>query len=176
VSKSINKEQLNQQAHERKILMSTQMKEATIIHASEGQQLNILGHTAMLKLTSRDTNGDAYVFEVLTPAGHGIPPHVHQREDEYIYVLEGSYEIFLDGKNFEAKQGAMIHFPRQIAHGFRNTGATAGRTLWTVVPGSNFEQFFAELGALPVDAPPDMQKVVAIFNSYGMEVLPPPGL
>jgi quercetin dioxygenase-like cupin family protein len=155
---------------------SMQTKEATVVRPSEGQILNILGHTATLKLTSRHTNGDAYLFEVMTPPGHAIPPHVHQHEDEYIYVLEGSYEIFLDGKTYEATQGAMIYFPRHIAHGFRNTGSSAGRTLWTVVPGGSFEQFFTELGALPADAPPDMQKVVAIFKRYGMDVLPPPGL
>jgi quercetin dioxygenase-like cupin family protein len=156
--------------------MSATMKTATIVRPSEGQPLHILGHSATIKLASRDTNGDAYLFEVATPPGHGIPPHVHQHEDEYIYVLEGSYEIFLDGRNFEAGSGALIHFPKRIAHGFRNTGSTTGRTLWTVVPGGNFEHFFNELGALPTDAPSDMQKVVAIFKRYGMDVLPPPGL
>lgn len=156
--------------------MSAKIKEASVVRPGEGQLLNILGHSATIKLASRDTNGDAYLFEVATPPGHAIPPHVHQHEDEYIYVLEGSYEIFLDGKHFEAGKGSSIHFPKHIAHGFRNSGSTTGRTLWTVVPGGNFEQFFNELGALPADAPPDMQKVVAIFNRYGMDVLPPPGL
>jgi quercetin dioxygenase-like cupin family protein len=172
----------NPQAHEGSHIMSintqesAQTKAATVVRPSEGQMLNILGHTAMLKLTSRDTNGDAYLFEVTTPPGHGIPPYVHQREDEYIYVLEGSFEIFLNGQTHVANSGALLHFPRHIAHGFRNIGSSVGKTLWTVVPGSSFEQFFAELGALPTDAPPDMQKVVAIFNRYGMDVLPPPGL
>ncbi len=156
--------------------MSMKTKEATVVRPNEGQLLNILGHTATLKLTSRETSGDAYVFEITTPPGHGIPPHIHRSEDEYIYVLEGSFEIFLNGQTFEANQGAMIYFPRHIAHGFHNNGVTVGRTLWTVVPGGSFEQFFAELGALPLDAPPDMQRVAAIFARYGMEVLPPPGL
>jgi quercetin dioxygenase-like cupin family protein len=155
---------------------SIQSKTATVVRPNEGQMLNILGHTATLKLTSKESMGDAYLFEITTPPGHGIPPHVHQHEDEYIYVLEGSFEIFLDGKTQIANSGALLYFPRHIAHGFRNIGSSVGKTLWTVVPGRSFEQFFAELGALPTDAPPDMQKVVAIFARYGMEVLPPPGL
>jgi quercetin dioxygenase-like cupin family protein len=151
-------------------------KQATVTHPGEGRKLNILGHAATLMLTSHETAGDAYVFEIVTPPGHGIPPHVHQHEDEYIYVQEGTFEIFLDGQAREAKCGAMIYFPRTIAHGFRNIGSTPGKTVWTVTPGGSFEQFFAELGALPADAPPDMQKVVGIFNKYGMEVLPLPGL
>lgn len=156
--------------------MSMQTKEATVVLPSEGQLLNILGHKATVKLSSHDTQGDAYLFEVETPAGHVIPPHVHQREDEYIYILEGTYEIFLDGKTHNAMQGALLHFPRHIAHGFRNIGSTTGKTLWTITPGTNFEQFFLDLDALPAGGPPDMQKVVAIFKQYGMDVLPPPGL
>jgi quercetin dioxygenase-like cupin family protein len=156
--------------------MSIQSKQATIIDAGEGAKLNILGHAVTVMLTSAETNGDGYLFEVITPAGHGIPPHVHEREDEYIYIAEGVYEVFLNGRTHKAKSGAMLHFPRYIPHGFRNIGATPGKTVWTVTPGANFEPFFNELGALPADAPPDMQKVVGIFAKYGMEVLPPPGL
>jgi mannose-6-phosphate isomerase-like protein (cupin superfamily) len=153
-----------------------QAKAATVVLPGVGQPMNILGHQATLKLTSSGTKGDGYLFDLVTPPGLGIPPHVHQIEDEYIYVLEGTFEVFLDGKTYEAGQGALIYFPRTIAHGFRNIGAGAGRTLWTVVPGGNFEKFFAELGVLSMEAAPDMQKVVALFNRYGMEVLPPPGL
>jgi quercetin dioxygenase-like cupin family protein len=156
--------------------MSSKAKIATIIDQGEGQPLNVMGHSATIMLTQQETNGDAYVFSVVSPPGAGIPPHVHEREDEYIYVAEGRYEIFLNGRTHEATAGAMLHFPRHIPHGFRNIGATPGKTVWTVTPGANFEPFFAELGALPADAPPDLQKVAAIFKKYGMEVLPPPGL
>lgn len=156
--------------------MSNKSKIATIIDAGEGSKLNILGHTVTVMLGSAETNGDSYLFEVITPPGLGIPPHVHEREDEYIYIAEGTYEVFLNGRTHEANAGAMLHFPRFIPHGFQNIGATPGKTVWTVTPGANFEPFFNELGALPANTPPDMQKVVGIFAKYGMEVLPPPGL
>lgn len=156
--------------------MSSKSKVATIIDQGEGQKLNVMGHSATVMLTQQETNGDAYVFTVVSPPGAGIPPHVHEREDEYIYIAEGAYEIFLNGRTHEAQTGALLHFPRHISHGFRNIGTTPSKTVWTVTPGANFEPFFAELGALPVDAPPDLQKVAAIFRKYGMEVLPPPGL
>jgi hypothetical protein len=66
-----------------------------------------------------------------------------------------------------------VHFPRYVPHGFRNVGAKPGKTLWTVIPGANFEEFFEELDALP-DGPPDLKKVAAIFAKYGMEILPLP--
>ena len=154
--------------------MSSKSKVATIVEPGEGQMMNVMGHTATLILSSQATNGDAYIFDLISPPGAGIPPHVHEREDEYIYVVEGTYEVFLNGRTHVAGVGALLHFPRYIPHGFRNIGATAGKTVWTVTPGANFDPFFADLSALPTDAPPDVQTVVAIFNRYGMEVLPPP--
>lgn len=154
--------------------MLTATKEATIIPPGDGKPMNVMGHAVTLKLTSRETEGDYYVFEVVSPAGAGIPPHVHQNEDEVIYVLEGTYEIFLDGQTYQAQTGSWLHFPRTIPHGFQNVGDAPGRTLWTVTPGASFEQFFAELGALPADQPPDMEKVAEIFGRYDIEILSPP--
>src|SRR5262249_20270334 len=137
-----SKQSQNNQTHsaEKELLMSVQTesmqaKAATVVLPAAGQPMNILGHQATLKLTSSDTRGDGYLFDLVTPPGLGIPPHVHQLEDEYIYVLEGTFEIFLGGKTYEASQGTLLYFPRYTAHGFRNIGAGAGRTLWTVVPG-----------------------------------------
>ena len=150
--------------------MKTVNQIATVIGAGQGKPLNILGHTATVKISRKETEGNYYVFEVVTPAGHGIPPHVHEREDEFIYVLEGEFEVMLGGELFTAKKGAQIFFPRRIPHAFTNVGQTAGTTLWTVIPGGNFEDFFEELNALPA-GPPDMGEVVRIFGKYGMQVL-----
>ena len=120
-----------------------------------------------------ETGGDFYVFEALTPPGVGVPPHVHQHEDEILQVIEGEFEIFLDGKTHNATQGAVINFPRFIPHGFSNIGKKPGRTLFTVIPAANFGKFFEELSALPADEPPDMAKVAEIFQRYDIEILAP---
>jgi len=154
--------------------MSTQTKEATVIQSGQGRKMNVLGHAVTVKLTEQETAGNYYVFEVVTPPGHGIPPHIHKNEDEVIQVIEGEYEIQLGEQTYRATPGAVIHFPRHIAHSFRNVATASGTTLWTVIPGANFEKFFAELGALPAGGPPDMVKVAAIFSKYEIELLPLP--
>lgn len=121
------------------------------------------------------SSGAYYSFEVISPPGLGIPPHVHSREDEVIYVVEGEYEIFLGGKIFRAGPGSVLNFARGTAHGFQNVGAIEGRTLWVVTPGASFEQFFHELAQVP-PGPPDVSALAALFGRYGMELLPPPGL
>jgi quercetin dioxygenase-like cupin family protein len=144
-----------------------------VVAAAEGRTMNVLGHAVTIKLSRAESNGDYYTFDLVTPPGLGIPPHVHEHEDELIYVVEGEFAIWLAGDTFTATAGATIHFPRHTPHGFQNIGASAGRTLWNVVPGANFEPFFDELGALP-PGPPDLAKVAAIFGNYDIQLLPPP--
>jgi uncharacterized cupin superfamily protein len=153
-------------------MLSTK-KFATVIPPQSGEMMNVLGHTATLKLAQAQTEGDAYVFELVSPPNAGIPPHVHQKEDEIIYVLTGRYEIFLDGELMEATPGSVIHFACGVPHGFRNVGKNAGKTLWVVTPGINFEPFFAELGALP-PGQPDLAEVARIFGKYNIDLLPLP--
>jgi quercetin dioxygenase-like cupin family protein len=148
-------------------------KPALVVVAAEGRTMNVLGHTVTLKLTRNESNGDYYTFELLSPPGLGVPPHVHEHEDEVIYVVEGEFEVWLAGQTCKATAGAIFHFPRHTPHGFQNVGSTPGTTLWSVVPGANFEPFFDELGALP-PGPPDLAKVAAIFGKYDIQLLPPP--
>lgn len=67
----------------------------------------------------------------------------------------------------------MLYFPHPSAHGFRNIGATTGKTVWLSTSGANVDPFFHALGALPAGAP-DMQQVASIFARHDMQVLPPP--
>ena len=152
--------------------MKTINQKATVATNGQGRKFNVLGHSITNVLAKQNTDGNYYVFEVVTPPGHGIPPHVHDREDELIYVLEGEFGIMLGDKQFQAKSGDEIFFPRHIPHAFQNTGSKAGKTLWTVVPGGNFEEFFEKLGALPADEP-DLKIVAEIFAAYGMNILIP---
>ncbi len=50
-------------------------KTAMVVSNERGRKLNILGHDVTVKLSLQETNGEYYVFEVITPPGHGIPPH-----------------------------------------------------------------------------------------------------
>ena len=152
--------------------MQTTNQKATVIVAGQGKKFNVLGHSITNVLAKQNTDGNYYVFEVVTPPGYGIPPHVHDREDELIYVVEGEFGIMLGDKQFSAKAGDEIFFPRHIPHAFQNTGSKAGKTLWTIVPGGNFEEFFEKLGALPAGEP-DLKVVAEIFAAYGMKILIP---
>jgi quercetin dioxygenase-like cupin family protein len=153
--------------------MQTGTKKPMAVPSSGGRKILVLGHEITLKLTCRETDGEYFVFEAVTPPGVGMPLHVHRQEDEFFRVLEGEFEFQLDQQIHKVTSGAMVSFPKNIQHAFRNAGTKPGRTFWTVMPGANFEKFFEEVGSLPADREPDMAKVAEIFNRHDIKILPP---
>lgn len=147
---------------------------AFVARRDEGRILNQLGHTAREIVTAGQSGGAYYVFEVLSPPGLGIPPHVHSREDEVVHILAGSYDVLLGERTVRAGPGDTLHFARGTLHGFSNAGDEAGRTLWFVSPGESFQRFFRDLAEVP-PGPPDVAALVALFARYGMTLQPPPG-
>jgi quercetin dioxygenase-like cupin family protein len=153
--------------------MSSTARSAGVVTAGEGRSFTVLGHTANVKVSSADTPGGAYTFELVTPAGlPGPPPHVHENEDELITVISGEFDVLIGGHVTRAKAGDVMNFARGTAHTFTHVGNEPGVTLWTVTPGASFEAFFEELGALPA-GPPDPAVLVPLFARYGMTILAP---
>jgi quercetin dioxygenase-like cupin family protein len=140
-----------------------------MISSKEGTKFTILGHEVTVKLHSGDGN-NYFVFELITPPGAGIPPHVHQNEDEVLYILGGEFEVMVGEEVFKAAAGDCLNFVRNIPHAYTNTGTTNAKTLWYVSPGKSFEEFFGELSQYP-PGPPDMEKFNALCGKYGMKFL-----
>ena len=84
-------------------------------------------------------------------------------------VLDGTFEIFLDGEVSVVTAGATLHFARGTRHGFRNVGSADGRTLWFVTPGTATQAFLRTLATFP-EGPPDMAKLTALHAVYGIEL------
>jgi quercetin dioxygenase-like cupin family protein len=52
-----------------------------------------------------------FAFDTLFPPGTFVPPHIHTNQDEFIRVLEGQFDLFLDGQAATAKAGDLIRCP-----------------------------------------------------------------
>jgi quercetin dioxygenase-like cupin family protein len=142
-----------------------------VVPAAGGRKMLVIGNEIEIKLGCTDTAGALFIFENTTPPGDGAPPHVHTREDEVVHVVEGEYEVYLDGKTYTAGAGAVLNFPRNVVHGFRNAGKTPARALFIVTPGENFESFFNELSSIAPTVPADMDLVSAVFSKYGLPIM-----
>ena len=139
----------------------------------EGERIWIVGDTMTLKAT-----GDSLVLlENLTVPGGGPPPHVHTREDEFFYVLDGSFEIRIGDELHDVGPGGFAYVPRGTVHCFRNTAETPSRILVGFTPGG-IEGFFRDSGRSATDdgpAPPvdedEIARTMSAAREYGLEAV-----
>jgi mannose-6-phosphate isomerase-like protein (cupin superfamily) len=81
-----------------------------------------------------------------TRPGAGPPPHIHHREDESSYVIEGQYEFLIKGRIIRVEAGSLLYFPKGTLHAHRGVGEGVGRMLVTQTPGDLYERFFEVVG------------------------------
>ena len=132
---------------------------------------NLLTAGIVSKVSSASTNGAYTVLELSLPAGAGAPLHIHQREDEVFYIMEGTCEIQINGESHLAETGAVVVLPKGTAHGFRNTGQTPNRILITATPGG-LDTYFQELAQIQPNDPEAAQKAAQINQKYEINFNP----
>jgi mannose-6-phosphate isomerase-like protein (cupin superfamily) len=143
--------------------------EPVIVRPGEGRDF---GDGLYCRITSASTGGAYCVFEQVTIPGEGVPLHVHARDDEVYYILEGQYEMHCGERLFTAEAGALVVIPRGIPHAFRNAADTPSRALTLFIPGG-FDEFVAELNRLSSEDAADENKRDVIRRKYGVEFLHP---
>ncbi len=135
---------------------------------AEAKICDAFGDQATFYLTGERTGGRYTMFLNVTPPGSGPPPHWHDHEDEWFYVLEGRVEFFHDGKWTEVPPGASVFMPRGSVHTFRNVGDTLLKQVIHTAP-SGFETFFARVAEeFHRDGGPDVARVVEISAEHGI--------
>jgi quercetin dioxygenase-like cupin family protein len=148
----------------------------------EGEAIWFLGILATIKSSAETTGGRVAVIEHLAPRGAGSPLHVHRREDEWFYVLEGELAFWVGGRTIQAPAGSFVFGPRGVPHTFAVTSEEA-RFLLVAEP-AGFEGFMRALAepaatlTIPPTAagPPDMERLAALAAEHGIEILGPPGI
>lgn len=159
----------------------TQKTVAHLPPSGGGRSLWVMGELLTSKVPSHKTGGAYALFEVATQPGAGPPPHVHHREDESFYVLEGEYEFLISGETLRADAGSLLYFPKGTLHAHENVGEGVGRMLSIQTPGGLYELFFEEVGKKAVDGEagphvfrdqPEAGRIVEIAAQYGIEIPP----
>lgn len=133
--------------------------------AYDGYVWNILGQTYALK----QITPDSMAWHATFPPGTFVPPHIHPNQDEYIYVLSGTYEVWIDGTDMKAVKGDLVRLPRGLAHGIFNRSDAEATSLFWVAPTGPLLELFKQ-----IDRVPDPAEVVRIAALHEVEFLPPP--
>ena len=140
-----------------------------IVRNGEGKIINVIGDIQTFKLTGKDTNGLFTLIEEENEPGTGIPPHVHENEDEVFKVIEGEMELTVGDKTTILKAGDLAFGPRGIPHSWKIIGDSKAKVILSVFP-AGIEDMFEELGELP-PGPPDFPKVAEICGRYGIKFI-----
>lgn len=150
-----------------------------LLKPGEGASVWSLGGRFTAKLTAAEAEERFALVEALAFQSTEPPLHVHHREDEAWYVLDGKMTVYVGDEVLEATAGCFVFAPKGIPHTF-TVDVEPTRVLVFASP-AGFEHFALELGhpatsdVPPADLavpPPDVLGPVA--ERYGIEVVGPP--
>ena len=124
------------------------------------------GELCLIRVPAADTNGVYSFVEIVSDPGDGTPLHVHQNEDEYLFVLEGTARFALGDKIFDAEAGTMVTLPKNIPHAWANRSTSKLRIAGIAYPGGVEE-------AMRVIANGGVTDLPALAKRIGIIVLGP---
>jgi quercetin dioxygenase-like cupin family protein len=159
--------------------MNTKTPAAFSAAAGEGEATWFLGNRMTVKATAETTGGAYGLVESFVPAGASPPLHVHRREDEAFFVLEGRVRFVCGDEEIQAGPGSFVFLPRDVPHTFVVEGDETVHMLTLLSPGGG-ERFFVDAGrppegpGLPPPGPPDLEKLKRAADVYASEIVGPP--
>jgi mannose-6-phosphate isomerase-like protein (cupin superfamily) len=145
--------------------------------SGEGDARWWLGALAEIKVTAEQTGGLLSILEINEPPNMAGPLHVHHREHEGFWILEGDATFEVGDVTIEASAGDFVFGPRDIPH--RYTVGDAGcRMLYIMTPGG-FENLVRDMSVPaesrtlppPPEEEPDWERVAAVASANGCELL-----
>ncbi len=160
----------------------TVTNQPTMRKPSEGRTIAVVGDVYRFLATGEDTNGKYALWEAVVPPGGGPPPHVHSREEEGFYILDGEITFTVNGERVVATAGTFANMPVGTPHSFKNESDRPARMLISVAP-AGLEKMFFEVG-VPVAQgattalPPtkqEIEKLLEVAPRYGIEIRLPHG-
>jgi quercetin dioxygenase-like cupin family protein len=155
----------------------TQMLEAMATRSGEGEARWWFGALAEIKVTAEQTGGLLSMIEITEPPNMVGPLHVHHREDEGFWILDGDVTFHVGDVTIEARAGDFAWGPRDVPHRY-TVGPDGCRMLFILTP-AGFEGLVRDMSepaaerTIPPasDEAPDMERVARVAQAYGCELL-----
>lgn len=145
----------------------------------DGRSVWSLGGRFTIKADATASEGRFALIEAMAWRSTEPPIHIHSREDEAWYVLDGQMTFRVGDDTFVASSGAFAFAPRGRPHAF-TVDVEPTRVLVFASP-AGFEHFAVDLGTPavgddpPADLPmPSPEAIAAVGDRYGIEIVGPP--
>ncbi len=159
------------------------MTDLAAVPDGAGDHRFFLNHLATVKVAAGESGSGMNVVEFDAPKDFGPPLHVHEHEDEIMYVISGEVLLKLGDESIIAGPGAVASLPAKVPHIFQVVSESA--RFLTVTSGASgrptFDRFVQALGeptdpnsmpAAPV--PVDPSHLAQVAAEYDIEILGPP--
>lgn len=158
--------------------MAHQHRIPTVRKPDEGLRVASAGSVYRYLAVGDETNGQYALFDNVLHPGDGAPLHLHSREEEAFYILEGEIVFYTQTQRISASKGTFINMPIGVARGFRNETGQDARMLIIESP-AGLENMFLEDGEIMMgstDIAPTLEQISCpkIAAQYGIENLAQP--
>lgn len=136
------------------------------------RSVNLGPNKVTFLLSGADTGGTFSLteFEAAAPPAPAAPIHIHRDADEAIYVLDGEFQVIIEGQPTAVHPGSSVFVPRGTPHNIANVGSTRGTILVMLTP-PGFEGYWNEMAQLMQSSggPVDPAVAVATQKKYHMD-------
>jgi len=137
----------------------------TRVHTGiDGVTWNILGQVYVPKQVS----DDSFCWHATFPEESFVPTHMHTKQDEYIFVLNGRIDLLLDGKKTHAASGDLVRMPRGLPHAFFNNSGEPVTALFWAAPTGRLLDLYRRIHNMSSPA-----EVVKVAREYDVFFAPP---
>jgi quercetin dioxygenase-like cupin family protein len=157
------------------------MNETKVNLNSDKEALIWLGELAIIHTTGKETNGNYSMVELFATKEGEVPWHIHHKEDEAFYIIEGEMTFYIGDKKVKGKAGDCVFAPKNIAHKYTVDSPGYSRVMLVFSP-AGFEDFVrvTSVPATSLAPPPseeiniDFEKLKKIAQEFGAEFVDSP--
>lgn len=126
-----------------------------------------------IKVSSKDTNGDLTIFEYTGNDKGGPPLHIHLKQDEIFYIVEGEYLVQVGEEKFYVKSGDTIFAPKLVPHTFAQL-TDKGKMFYLFQPSGKMEDFFRKASKNSIQEPQTAEAGAKLFADHDLKIVGPP--
>jgi|SRR6185312_5572610 len=139
------------------------------------EELLLMGGQFDCKVSSKDTGGELCIYDTFRREKGGPALHMHYRQDEWFFVMQGEFVVKVGNDLLELKAGDSAFAPRQVPHTFAKTSDGEARMLILFQPAGSIEEFFKAMVDLGPTIPSGREQALkTLFRIHGMKLLGPP--
>jgi quercetin dioxygenase-like cupin family protein len=136
-----------------------------IVKPEQAQSIKPFGLDMKVLLTTEATGGAISVIMGWHKPGEGPPDHVHFKQEEMFFVVEGTYELTVGEQTSTVGPGTIVFIPRNVVHRFKNVGDTTACMLDWSLPGGQ-DHYFKAISELAASDGFTGEKVMEISKKF----------